>query len=672
MDQQSDIEINQIAKDIPAGLTASEIAGIIAGVLAGPGDDGRMGGETDWMQLISENLDDEHQKQLAAHLAEAAGNLEGDTRPHGERLAALRENLLIRKLDGFLVPLADEHQGEYVPKHAARLKWLTGFTGSAGIAVVLADQATLFVDGRYTLQAEKQVDGKLFQIRHLVEQSPTDWIAEILQKGARLGFDPWLHTGDGTARYRRAVAKAGAELSAEDSNPIDSVWWNQPPPPLWPITIQDVAMAGKSSSRKREEIAAELRKAGEDAAVLTQPDSIAWLANIRGGDVPYTPFVLGFAILGRDTSLNIYTDQRKLLPSVKAALEPGIRIHPRGDFEDALAALGKKNLRVRADGASTAEAILTALKDTGARLINSEDPCALPKACKNAAELSGMQEAHLADGAALCRFLAWLDREAPTGGLTEMAAADRLEEYRRECDNLQGLSFPTISGSGANGAIIHYRVTEKSDRPLEPGSLYLVDSGGQYSGGTTDVTRTVAVGTPTTEMIEHFTCVLKGHIALARAIFPEGTTGSQLDALARTPLWRAGLDYDHGTGHGVGCFLSVHEGPHRISKMPNRIAMKPGMVVSNEPGYYQAGAYGIRIENLFYVHALEKQSASKLFFGFEVLTLAPIDLNLVNSAILDDSECKWLNLYHTRVAETLTPLVDAETREWLKTATRTI
>jgi Xaa-Pro aminopeptidase len=659
MDQQSDTE-------------RERTNGIIAGVIAGPGDDGRMGGADDWMCLISEPLSDAETRALAARYEDAAGSTPRDERPHSERLAALRDEMGLRKLDGFLVPLADEHQGEYVPKHASRLKWLTGFTGSAGLAVVLADRAALFVDGRYTLQAAEQVDGDLFEIHHLADQPPTDWVGEALAKDARLGFDAWLHTGDGAGRYRRAAEKSGAKLFAEDTNPIDAVWRHQPPPPLSPIAIHDTAHTGKTSLIKRQEIAKILARAGEDAVVLTQPDSIAWLANIRGGDVPYTPFVLAFAVLDKDTNLNIYTDRRKLPARVEAALEPGITILPRGDFEGALGLLGQAGLRVRADSAGVSEAILAALKAAGAKLSMAEDPCALPKACKNETELAGTRHAHQLDGVALCRFLAWLDREAGSGQLTEMSAADRLEAFRRECDDVQGLSFPTISGAGANGAIVHYRVTKESDKRLEADSLYLVDSGAQYPGGTTDVTRTVAIGTPTAEMIEMFTRVLKGHIALASAVFPDGTTGSQLDALARAPLWRAGLDYDHGTGHGVGSYLGVHEGPHRISKMPSRVAMKPGMVVSNEPGFYRTGAYGIRIENLLYVRAHGQNTGPKAFYGFDVLTLAPIDLNLVDRDMLDRGEVEWLNGYHRRVAETLSPELDPDTRQWLKSAARAI
>jgi Xaa-Pro aminopeptidase len=540
------------------------------------------------------------------------------------------------------------------------------------LAVVLADRAALFVDGRYTLQAGEQVDSGLFEILHLIDQPPAEWITGALAKDARLGFDAWLHTGDGAGRYRRACDNAGAQLIAQDSNPVDAVWLHQPPPPLSPIEIQDLAHAGKTSLQKRQEMAAVLAAAGQDAVVLTKPDSIAWLANIRGGDVPYTPFVLAFAVLDKDANLKIYTDRRKLSPAIEAALEPGISILARDAFEAALAKLGKDGAQVRADSAGTSEAILAGLKDAGAKISMAEDPCALPKACKNETELAGMRGAHQTDGAALCRFLAWLDREAPSGGLTEMAAAERLEAFRRESDDIRGLSFPTISGAGSNGAIVHYRVTPESDQPLLPGSLYLVDSGAQYPAGTTDVTRTIAIGTPSSEMIDRFTRVLRGHIALASAVFPDGTTGSQLDALARTPLWQAGLDYDHGTGHGVGSFLGVHEGPQRISKMPSRVAMKPGMVVSDEPGYYQTGAYGIRIENLLYVREQEQKSGGKAFYGFEVLTLAPIDLNLVDKSMLDPAETEWLNSYHRRVTETLSPMLDTGTRAWLKNAARAI
>ena len=644
MDQQAETELERAAKLISAGISAAELAGIIAGVAAGPGDDGRIGGAGDWTRLISETLGGEEKSALAALLGNAVGNAETDDRDGAERLSALRHEMAARKLDGFLVPLADEHQGEYVPKRARRLRWLTGFTGSAGLALVMKDRAVLFVDGRYILQAAEQVDTGLFDILHLIEQPPAKWIAGNLARDARLGFDPWLHTADAAKRYRRAAEKGDAALIAVKTNPIDAVWRHQPPPPLWPIEIQDIADAGKSSAQKREQISTVLAEADEDAVVFTQPDGIAWLANIRGGDVPYTPFVLAFAILHRDGNLKIFTDRRKLTPAVEDRLEPGIEVIAGDEFAAALKALGDDGASVRVDPASTSEAVFTHLKDAGAKISRAEDPCALPKACKNETELAGMREAHRTDGAALARFLAWLDANAASGGVTEpgvteIGAAERLEALRREDDAIRGLSFPTISATGSNGAIVHYHVTSATNKTLKPGFLYLVDSGAQYRGGTTDVTRTVAIGTPAPEMIENFTRVLKGHIALASVVFPDGTTGAQLDVLARTELWRAGLDYDHGTGHGVGSFLSVHEGPQRVSKIPNRIALKPGMVLSNEPGYYKEGAYGIRIENLITVRESAPLSGGKKpFLEFEALTLAPIDLGLVDAKMLSGPE----------------------------------
>ncbi|NQV56146.1 MAG: aminopeptidase P family protein [Rhodospirillales bacterium] len=590
-----------------------------------------------------------------------------------DRLALLQSQMKIQDLDGFLVPLADEHQGEYVPKHAGRLAWLTGFTGSAGLAVILKDQARLFVDGRYTLQAGEQVDSKLFDISHLVDQPPTNWIKENLKKGDQLGFDPWLHTNDGAQKYRRAAESVGASLVAATPNPLDQVWVNQPPPPLWPVSTHDISHSGASSVEKRGAIASAIGEAGEDFVVLTAPDSIAWLANIRGGDVPYTPFVLAFAILKANGELRIYTDRRKLPPSTEAQLEDGIWILDRSEFDAGLSELGKSKATVRVDPATAAESIFTRLKDAGAKITRQTDPCQLLKACKNETELSGMRAAHTRDGVALVRFLSWLAENGAAGKITEMDAARRVDEFRRDGEMIQGLSFPTISGAGANGAIVHYRVTPESNAALKTGSLYLVDSGAQYLDGTTDVTRTVAIGDPTPEMVECFTNVLKGHIALASQRFPEGTTGSQLDVLARMELWREGLDYDHGTGHGVGSFLGVHEGPQRISKVPNRVALKPGMVISNEPGYYKTGEFGIRIENLIAVRECAAGAPNgKKFLEFEVLTLAPIDLNLIEPTMLEGRELAWLNQYHARVRDTLAPLVGEDTRTWLETATRTL
>ena len=583
------------------------------------------------------------------------------------RLGALRDELKRRDLDGFIQPRSDEHQGEYVARKSERLAWLTGFTGSAGLAVVLADKAAVFADGRYTLQVEKEVDGGLFEHCHLTDKPPADWIAANLAPGARLGFDPWLLTPVQTARFQAACKKAGGELAACDGNPVDAVWTGQPAVPLSPVVAHDAAFAGDSSNDKRRLIADGLKADKAGAVVLTAPDSIAWLLNVRGGDVPFTPLALSFAILYADASAELFIDGRKLAPGTADHLGGDVKTLEPDAFGPALDRLGKdaKTVRVSADTAPLW--VFDRLEKAGAVIDRGDDPCQLPKAIKTTVQIDGIRTAHRRDGASLTRFLAWLDGEAAKGSLMESACADKLESLRRGNDHFQGLSFPTISSAGANGAIVHYRVSEETDAPLRPKSLYLVDSGAQYLDGTTDVTRTIAIGEPTDEMRRNFTLVLKGHIALATARFPEGTTGSQLDTLARLPLWRAGLDYDHGTGHGVGHFLGVHEGPQRISKRPNRVALEPGMVVSNEPGYYKAGAYGIRIENLVTVVQVESD-AEKPLLGFETLTLTPIDRALVVADMLDGAEVAWLNAYHARVLNEITPLVDEATAEWLAEA----
>ena len=583
------------------------------------------------------------------------------------RLGALRDELKRRDLDGFIQPRSDEHQGEYVARKSERLAWLTGFTGSAGLAVVLADKAAVFADGRYTLQVEKEVDGGLFEHCHLTDKPPADWIAANLAPGARLGFDPWLLTPVQTARFQAACKKAGGELAACDGNPVDAVWTGQPTAPLSPVVAHDAAFAGDSSNDKRRRIADGLKADKAGAVVLTAPDSIAWLLNVRGDDVPFTPLALSFAILYADASVELFIDGRKLAPGTVDHLGGDVKTLEPDAFGPALDRLGKdaKTVRVSADTAPLW--VFDRLEKAGAVIDRGDDPCQLPKAIKTTVQIDGIRTAHRRDGASLTRFLAWLDGEAAKGSLMESACADKLESLRRGNDHFQGLSFPTISSAGANGAIVHYRVSEETDAPLRPKSLYLVDSGAQYLDGTTDVTRTIAIGEPTDEMRRNFTLVLKGHIALATARFPEGTTGSQLDTLARLPLWRAGLDYDHGTGHGVGHFLGVHEGPQRISKRPNRVALEPGMVVSNEPGYYKAGAYGIRIENLVTVIQVESD-AEKLLLGFETLTLTPIDRALVVADMLDGAEVAWLDAYHARVLDEITPLVDEATAEWLAEA----
>ena len=523
------------------------------------------------------------------------------------RLAALRAVMKRRGLTGFVVPRSDEHQGEYVPPCAERLAWLTGFSGSAGLAIALADRAAVFVDGRYTLQVAAQVDGSLYELRHVTNEPPEQWLAGALKRGDKLGLDPWLHTPVAVERLEAVCRKAGAELVRAE-NAVDAAWTDRPPPPTAPIVPHDLAFAGRDSASKRDEIANALAADRVDAVVLTLPESIAWLLNVRGGDVAHSPLPLSFAILKADGAGRAVRRRGQGFAGPQGA--SGHR--RRGAARRAVSVRrstrwGAPRRRVQADPATAADWVFQRLATAGIEIVRATDPCLLPKACKNAVELAGTREAHRRDGAALTRFLAWLMRAAPAGQVTEIAAADRLEAFRRESNMFRDLSFDTISGAGPNGAIVHYRVTEATNRRLEPGMLYLVDSGAQYPDGTTDVTRTVAIGEPSAEAREHFTRVLKGHIALASVRFPKGTTGTQLDALARRPLWQAGLDYDHGTGHGVGSYLGVHEGPQSISKRPNSVALRPGMIVSNEPGYYRTGAYGIRIENLVVVAAGDRR-----------------------------------------------------------------
>src|SRR5579859_5837186 len=582
-------------------------------------------------------------------------------------LSLLRAELKRRGLDGFIVPRADEHQGEYVPASAARLAFLTGFTGSAGAAVALQDRAAVFVDGRYTIQVAAEVDAKLFAYLHLIEQPPHRWLAETLPAGAKFGYDPWLHTPDQVAQLKEACGQAGADLMAVPTNPLDAVWANRPAAPLTPVVPHPDSFAGQSAAEKRALIAKELKKS--DASFLSAPDSIRWLLNIRGNAVDFTPLPLSFAILHTDAPVDLFVDGRKVPAETKAHLGKEVRLHEPAALEGALKSLTGK--RVRFDPATSPSWALDRLLEGAAQIERASDPCLLPRACKNEVELNGARAAHLRDGVALSKFLAWLSAEAPKGTVTELSATDKLEECRKGGNLYQGPSFATIAGAGPNGAIVHYRSSPATNRPLERGQIFLIDSGGQYLDGTTDVTRTVAVGDAGQEEKQRFTLVLKGHIALARAKFPAGTSGSQLDSLARKPLWDHGLDYDHGTGHGVGSYLSVHEGPQRIAKNNNSQALLPGMMLSDEPGYYKTGAYGIRIENLIVVRE-EEQKSERPVRGFEVLTLAPIDLNLVDRDLLTEDEADWLNDYHARVRDSLTPLVDSATAAWLSDATRAI
>ncbi|MEQ9639548.1 MAG: aminopeptidase P family protein [Alphaproteobacteria bacterium] len=619
------------------------------------------------LKLLAPEANENELKPLLALVEQASASAETgivDRKAAPARLAALRAELTARGLDGVLVPMADEYQNEYVPNRARRIAWLSGFTGSAGLIVVLSEKASIFVDGRYTLQVRDQVDVGLFEPRHIADEPATDWLAENLKAGGKLGYDPWLFTAAGVERFEKAAAKAGAELVPCETNPLDAVWVDQPAPPLSPIMPHDEKFAGESAADKRKRVADEL---DADAAVITATDSIAWLLNIRGGDVAHTPLPLSFAILRADASVELYTDARKLTPGLERHLGNGVAAQPAESLGAGLDAL--KGQKVLVDTNVAAAWVVERLKRAGAEIVRGTDPVQLPKACKNEVELAGTRSAHIRDGAAVTCFLKWLEQTSPDGTVDELGAVDALYDFRAKDSLFQDLSFDTISGSGPNGAIVHYKSTPETNRKLQPGELYLVDSGAQYLDGTTDITRTVVVGTPSTEQRDRFTRVLKGHIAIATARFPAGTTGSQIDAMARAPLWQAGLDFDHGTGHGVGSYLGVHEGPQRISKIGNSVALARGMIVSNEPGYYKTGAYGIRIENLVVVKDIEIAGAERKMRGFETITKAPIDRRLVDVALLSPAELAWLNAYHAEVREVLTPLLDADTAAWLARVT---
>lgn len=649
---------------------AAALDSLMRGVVAAP--EGLSGPE--WVELFHPQPDAELTNALTAwraELAKADDGLESSPAPE-ERLADLRAELKRRGLAGFVVPRADEHQGEYVPRRSQRLAWLTGFRGSAGLAIVLADTAAIFVDGRYTLAVRAQVDTDAFVPLQIPEESPEAWIAANLPKGGRLGFDPWLQTVDGHERFARAATLAGGSFVAVEQNPIDAVWRDRPAPPLAPVLPHPVEFAGETSEQRRRRIAEIVAARGADVAFLTAPDSIAWLLNVRGGDVPRTPFALGFALLHTDGHVDLYMDRRKIPDRTVAWLGNAVTLAPPDELGAAIDALGALGKRVLIETSTAPFWAATRLQASGVAIVRDADPVALPKACKNAVELEGIRVAHRRDGAAVSRFLAWLASSSPSGALREIEVSDRLQAMRQETGKLRDLSFDTISGAGPNGAIVHYHASKATERTLEPASLYLVDSGGQYRDGTTDITRTVAIGTPSAEMKDRFTRVLKGHIALATARFPAGTTGSQLDALARYALWQVGLDYDHGTGHGVGAYLSVHEGPHRISKVANSVALQPGMIVSNEPGYYKTGAYGIRIENLVAVKEAQIKGADRRYLEFETLTLAPIDRNCIDVGLLTEAEKAWLDAYHLRVREVVAPEVDDATRAWLNEATRPV
>ena len=589
------------------------------------------------------------------------------------RLKSVREELTRRGLQGFVVPLTDEHLSEYVGAYAKRLEWLTGFRGSAGTAVVLVARAAIFVDGRYTLQLRQEVDARSWSCESVSSTSTVNWLAEHAPVGSRIGYDPWLHDRGWVCRAREILGARAIQLIPVSSNPIDAVWHDRPGRSTQRITVYPDEVAGQSSQQKRQSIALWLASLGAESVVLSALDSIAWTFNLRGQDIANTPVFLAHALVHADATADLYVAPEKVSSEVVAHLGSAIRVRPRSEFLPDLSKCTGRTVAIDPD--RSVAAIVDALQAANAVMVEMPDPVMQLKAAKNSVEIAGLRRAHIRDGAALTRFLCWLALEAAHGGVDEHSAAMRLRSYREATGHLRGVSFDTISAAGPNAAIVHYCAREEAARVLSPGSLYLVDSGGQYLDGTTDVTRTVAIGAATGEMRDRFTRVLKGHIALASAVFPAGTSGVQLDALARQHLWAVGLDYAHGTGHGVGHYLSVHEGPQRIVKPgspagPGDEPLVPGMVVSNEPGYYKPGEYGIRIENLLLVVAREIAEAETQMLAFETLTLAPIDRSLIDVRLLTSSERAWIDSYHAVVERTIGALLDDSTRTWLMNVTR--
>ena len=588
-----------------------------------------------------------------------------------KNLPKLRQALSKAGLDGFLIPHEDEYQNEYLPDCNERLMWASGFTGSAGAAIVLTDKASMFVDGRYTLQVRAQVDGDLFEYQSVEEKGMTKWLTANTKDGDVIGYDPKLHAPTDLTALQKAASLSGATLKAMSVNPIDEAWDDRPAEPEMPLTIQPLDLAGESHSEKRERIGQKIKDRNADIALITSPASIAWLLNVRGGDVMCTPLPLSTVTITASGQVDLFIKPSKITPEIRTHLGNDVAIKTEEDLLGALTALKDKTVLV--DPATTSAWYFQTLDAAGAKLIRGQDPIALPKASKNSAEISGTTQAHKRDAVPLIKFLHWLDTEAQSGSYDEIEAAMTLEQFRHETGVLKDLSFESISGAGSNGAIVHYRASKQTTKRLDKGSLFLIDSGGQYQDGTTDVTRTVPIGTPTNEMRERFTLVLKGHISLAQVRFPKGTTGSNLDVLARHALWQHGLDYDHGTGHGVGVYLGVHEGPQRISKAPNSVALQPGMIVSNEPGYYKEDGYGIRIENLQYVtEAQEIKDGERPMMGFETLTLAPINRDLIVDNMLTKTELGYVNDYHAKVWSEIGPHVKGDVKSWLKDACKAI
>jgi len=587
-----------------------------------------------------------------------------------ERVGAIRDWLDTNNYDAFIIPHEDEFLGEYLPARNERLLWATGFTGSAGFAVITKSNAAIFVDGRYTVQVTKQVPDSIFEYQHLIEKPLSEWTNQQSNKLEKIAFDPRLHTANWVKSSQDKFGDK-TELCAIEENPIDTLWQRRPDPFASEVRLMELEQSGVSCETKRAAIAANLKQSGNDCAVLTQLDSICWLLNIRGLDVSRLPVLLSHAIVYSDSSLDFYFDSERLPNEFAEHVGNGVKVKSPAALQSDLSQLTGKTVLL--DSSSTNAWFEIQLKQANAIIAQGEDPCIRTKAAKNESEAKGMRDCHVRDGVAMSKFLCWLDKEVAEGRLhNEAVLADKLEAFRKLDSTLVDLSFDTISAAGDNAAMCHYN---HNDQP-EPGvltnnSLYLVDSGGQYYDGTTDITRTIAIGTPSTEMINQFTLVLKGHISLATAAFPKGTTGHQLDILARQHLWKSGYDYDHGTGHGVGHFLSVHEGPQRISKAPSSIALVPGMVVSNEPGYYRADGFGIRIENLEIV--VEKQTQGDFpILTFESLTRCPIDKRNIDINMLSKPELRWLNEYHQKVWNDVSPFLEGEEKAWLKQATTAI
>jgi len=659
MSYKGDEHLSKLLAAVGEDRSMATIKKILSGINAAPDD---LGEPLRWTKLFKTGGDAE----VVAQLSALRDSLKPAAEPAEGRLAALRAEMAKRKIDGFFIPRADEFQGEYVPARAERLEWITGFTGSAGYAVALTDKAAFFTDGRYTLQAQTQVDKKDFEICSLSEDqppaptmTPVEWIEKNLPQGARFGIDPWVHTPNDIKKIRDAVTRAGGTLVLLDDNPLDAAWTAQPPAPLAPVVPHPLQYAGKSSDVKRQELASALTAAGADALAITLPEEICWLLNIRGGDVPCTPFALSYAIAHKDGTVDWFIDAEKVTDDTRAWVGADVHLHPLEAFSGHVEKLAQDSKKIWIDPAAAPAKVEAIIEDAGAAPHAARSPLQLMKAKKNDVEIEGAINAHIRDGVAVVRFLAALSEQGAAAKHDELSATQLLQDIRAEGENFRGLSFDTISGSGGNGAIVHYRSSEETNQPLLSGPVYLVDSGAQYLDGTTDITRTIAVDTPTPEMKENFTRVLKGHIAVAMAVFPEGTTGDKLDIKARAALKEVGLDFAHGTGHGVGSYLSVHEGPCGISPRATTVPLEPGMIISNEPGFYKAGEYGIRIETLVTVIDIGKTDEhGKKLLGFKTLTLAPVDRNLIEPALMSDEELTWLNDYHAKVAQTLLPLLE--------------